>query len=85
MATAIAPARNDRYARALVDRGRDAEVLELEMRARARDAGDQRDVSDLFDAEHPKVDDTESGVVVALARSAEQRRRDARCGARPPE
>jgi DnaK suppressor protein len=76
MAAAIAPARPDRYARALVDRGRDAELLELEMRARARDAADQRDVSDLFDSEHPTIDDTDTSVVVALAWSAEQRRRD---------
>jgi RNA polymerase-binding transcription factor DksA len=76
MAAAIAPARPDRYTRALVDRARDAELLEHEMRARARDAADQRDVSDLFDSEHPTVDDTDTSVVVALARSAEQRRRD---------
>lgn len=76
MAAAMAPARPDRYTRALVDRARHAELLEQEMRARARDAADQRDVSDLFDAEHPTVDDTDTGVVVALVRSAEQRRHD---------
>lgn len=76
MTATVAPVRPDRYARALARVGRDAERLEREMRSRARDAADQRDVSDLFDTDHPSVDDTDSGVVVALARSAEQRRRD---------
>lgn len=76
MTAAAALVRPDRFARALVDRGREAELLEREMRARAHDAADQRDVSDLFDSEHPAIDDTDSGVVVALARSAQQRRRD---------
>lgn len=76
MAAAIAPARTDRFARALAERARDARTLELEMRTRARDAADQRDGSDRFDAEHPTVDDTDRGVVAAMARVAEQRRLD---------
>jgi RNA polymerase-binding transcription factor DksA len=45
---------------------------------RARDAVDNRDVSDILDADHarPAIDDVESEIAIALSRRAERRMRD---------